>query len=348
MKKLSAYIFVLIMLQACGQDKKKKETKNPTKDTEITRNMEITAQNFVDKMVAQVPNFKEHPFYYLRISQNYCVYEILVNDFPVEKNYGLGVAATPIEINHAILKSGPQKVTYRLYPINDLEKEEFEGSESIPTLIPETNIRIKVIRVNDQRKYDSTSDENIVITHHSVNKKGTEKFIASGQKYYEFSFTFDAKVPYENKGWSDGQDLTKLDQKLLETKILEYYKSYQKVYADRDLNAFAGINFKDELRNSISEYRDKAMIQRVWEEGSEDVKIKEKDFQPLKNYKIQFYGDGKIVSLLQNNIEDIRLRGGSALWFFFKKEGRLTASFPGAYLFLPKGKKLEDGLQMME
>jgi hypothetical protein len=327
----------VFMICFCGCSQKKENFKN----------LNITSKNFVDKMVAQVPSFKEYPFYYLRVSQNYCVYEILVNDFPVETNYGLGVSATPIEINHAILKSGIQKVTYRLYPINDLEKEEYENSKSIPTLVPETDINIKVIKVNDKRKYSSTSDENIISIHNSTNQKGTENFIAAGQKYYEFSFTFNATVPYENKGWSDGQDLTKLDQKILEKKILEYYKNYQKVLEAKDANAEASINFKHELRTSIAEYRDRKAITEVLDEYKITINV-DKDFQPLKDYKIQFYGDGKIVCLRQQNIDDIRLRGKSALWFFYLENDIKMVEFSSTYLFLPNGKKLEDGLQMME
>ena len=58
-------------------------------------------------------------------------------------------------------------------------------------------------------------------------------FIATGQPYYEYTFEFEAEVPYELEGWTKGQDLTKLDQKLLEKKALEFHNTYQKIYENQ-------------------------------------------------------------------------------------------------------------------
>lgn len=60
------------------------------------------------------------------------------------------------------------------------------------------------------------------------------------------------------------------------------------------------------------------------------------------------YGDGKIVALEQTSM-DIRLRGRLALWakFSFEGEKSIKTSFPHLYLYLPKGKDLQDNLQII-
>jgi len=345
MKKLSLLLCV-IMLQACAQDKKK-TTKEKNKPIEKNMNTTITASNFVDQMVNQTTHFNNQPMYYLRINKVNCLYEVLVNDFPVEEMYELGYNASPTEINRAILKSGVQTVTYRLYAIGNLMSEKYEGDHPpVETLINDTEIEIEVIRVDDYRTYNSTYQEKTILKHTSLKKEKTGQFIAAGQKYYEYSFTFDATVPYNNEGWSNGQDLTQLDQKILNQKIIEYYQAYQEILQKKDANIVARVNFKEELRNSISKYRERKDIQKIWDAYMDGFWL-EKDFQPLENYKIQFYCNGRVVALLQSNIDDLRLRGCSALWYFTGKDDDIDANFPGVYLYLPQGEKLEDGLYMM-
>jgi len=346
MRKIFFALTIMVVFSSCAQDKKK-TTKETNQPIEKNMNPTITAQNFVDQIVNQTTHFNDQPMYYLRINKVNCLYEVLVNDFPVDKMYELGYNASPTEINQVILQSGIQKVTYRLYPIGNLMAENYEGNHPpVETLINDTEIEIEVIRVDDYRTYNSTYQEKTILKHTSLKKEKTDHFIAAGQKYYEYSFTFDATVPYNNEGWRNGQDLTQLDQKVLNQKIIEYYKAYQEVLQKKDANTEAKVNFKEELRNSIALYRERKDIQKVWDEYMRPFWV-EKDFQPLENYKATFYSNGRVVSLRQSNIEDLRLRGESALWFFYKKEDRLRANFPGVYLYLPQGEKLEDGLYMM-
>ncbi|PKH49673.1 hypothetical protein CXF68_02730 [Tenacibaculum sp. Bg11-29] len=105
--------------------------------------------------------------YYVRINQLNCIYEVLVNDKLVDKNYSLAQYASATKINSAILKSGTQTVTYRLYPIGDLIKEEYGEGNTITTLLDNTEISIDVIHVNDINTYESiTEDEKSVLKHY--------------------------------------------------------------------------------------------------------------------------------------------------------------------------------------
>ncbi|MCG8734661.1 hypothetical protein G1K90_11830, partial [Tenacibaculum finnmarkense] len=157
------YIFILNVFFTCGQSKKEdvKESKmyDITKfiDQEIK---EITANNIIEKIQEQVKGYPQEPMYLLRINQEYCTYEVLVNDFPVYENYALGVNATGIKINRAILKSDEQTVTLRMYPIGDLEQEAYgDDMPYYKTLKGGSSMRIEVIRIPDWKNYDIAGEE---------------------------------------------------------------------------------------------------------------------------------------------------------------------------------------------
>ena len=331
------YILVslCILFSACGQ-----KIKNNTIEDKISAN------NIVEKIASQVKHYQQEPMYFLRVNKINCVYEVLINGFPVDKMYELGGWMTPIEINHAILKSGSQTVTYRLYPLGDLLKK--QRGVTINQLLDKTSIEIKIFRVEDHRTYDSEEDEKTVILHKSLTKKdGT--FVGSGKPYYEYTFTFNAEVPYENEGWSNGVNLRKLDQSLLEHKVLNYYNELKKKYEKRDLNNILEIHYDHVLKNAVAEYQSKDKISKVIGEIVENVKREGNKFFEIENYKMEYYGDGKLVALKHKNDSDSYYRGESAFYFDYPKDGNLLTYFLNVYLYIPKNTDTKGiHLQMMK
>lgn len=229
--------------------------------------------------------------YFFHSNAHNCVYEILVNDFPVEQHYRLGWDATPTEFNQAMLKSGKQTLTYRLYPIGDLLGDD----EHVDSLLSTTQIEIAIFRVNDHRTYSSAEDEKLIINHKSKTNEG--KFIGTGLPYYEYTFEFCAQVPYENEGWSNGIDLRNINKKVLEQKVIDYYENYKKLYINEIFGELATINYQFEFRNAISKYKKKHEIMDLWFEYNDVLHYLDKEFQPLKGYQIQFYGEGRLFFL---------------------------------------------------
>ncbi|EWH10550.1 hypothetical protein KLA_16642 [Cellulophaga geojensis KL-A] len=315
-------------------------------NTKTTKNMNtadqdtITIHNVTDKMWQAKPKYNEQPMYLLRINQEYCTYEVLVNDFPVKEYYRSGKLATAIKINRAILKSGPQKVTIRMYPYGDLLQQEFgEDQPYMNTLNKGSSMLVEVIKVPDWKNYTISKEESIKV----VKPEGydNQEFVGAGLPFYEFSFSFNAKVPFEFEGWSNGIDLRKVDSTLLKQKIISYFKSYQKKYEEKDVNAIVNLEYNNVFRTSFSEYERKDQINGLWEENNEGVNIKDKEFQPLQNYELAFFGEGKIATLkFGSNINtDSRYRGASTLYFTYKnKSGRLRGRFLGVYLYMDKDK----------
>ncbi|WP_165829006.1 hypothetical protein [Flavobacterium sp. HTF] len=336
MKNFLITFSLAILFSACG-----KENKKPI-NTKIMNIQypEVNATNFEQKLSNAVKHYEKEPMYFMRVNKINCLVEIFVNDYRVHKDYELSNYATPLEINDAILKSGEQKLTYRLYPVGDLIKEEYGEGDTVTKLTNNTSISISIIKMdnNGEKKLE---DEELVIKHTSLNDvKGN--FIASGKPYYEFTFSFNAYVPYENIGWYNGQDLTKLDPKLLEQKAVEFYKEYGKIYQNKDLNLLAQLSFGEEKRNAISFYKRASDINKLWKEYLNDINENNIKMLPIENYKMTFWGNGRIVFLQLNSL-NITYRGGGALIL----DSDESTYMPKILLYLPEGKKLEDGLYMI-
>jgi hypothetical protein len=336
MKKILVTLILSTLFVACGQEKKE-STNNKIMNTQYP---DINAANFEQKLLESVKHFEQEPMYYMRINKSNCLLEVLVNDYPIHKDYKLSNYATPLDINRGILKSGEQKLTYRLYPIGDLIKEEYGEGDSSITLTDNTSISISIIKM-DGKGGQTLEDEQLVMKHNNLTDSKVH-FIASGKPYYEFTFNFKAEVPYVNEGWSKGQYLTKLDQKVLEQKTLEFYKEYASVYENKNVDLLAKLKFGTERRNAVALYKKEPGIKELWKELLTDIKANNTKIQPIENYKMVFFGDGKIVFLLTNSLKS-EYRGLGALVI----DNDDSTLMPGVFLYLPEGKELEDGLYMV-
>ena len=336
MKKIIAILTLATLFTACGQEKK-----NTIKT--LTMNIqypEINAKNFEQRLLNSVKRYDKEPLYFIRINKINCLVEVLINDYPVHKDYKLANYATPLRINDAILKSGEQKLTYRLYPVGNLIKEEYGEGDTVTTLTDNTAVSISIIKLDNNSQKD-LEDEEIVIKHNCLSDtKGN--FIASGKPYYEFTFPFNANVPYENEGWTKGQDLTKLDQKLLQQKAIQFYNFYGKIYEEKNDNILAKLKFGEEKRNAKAFYKNTSDIHKLWNEYLHKINADNITVQPIDNYKIAFYGNGRIISLRLKSIE-VGYRNSGALII----KNNESTFMPGIFLYLPEGKKLEDGLYMI-
>jgi hypothetical protein len=91
----------------------------------------------------------------------------------------------------------------------------------------------------------------------------------------------------------------------------------------------------------IAEYQDKTYIKEAWNEFIVAYDNPTYELEPFENYKMVFFGDGRLVCLRQTNTE-VRVREKSALWGKYKDaNGNTRADFHNLYLYIPKGKGLE-------
>ncbi len=348
MKNIVLLVVWCVSVFACAQKQKEKISSVNILKKHIPEYLqEINASNFVSKIVENVKHYEKEPMYFMRPIQNNCVFELLVNDFPVYKDFGLEVSATPIEINNAILKSGEQTLTVRMYPLGDLLKDNYDTGNTIATLLDNTSMKIEVVKYDAYNISHQLSDEKIVLTHYSPTKEGSKKFIGAGLPYYEYTFSFNAKVPYENEGWLNGEDLTKFDKNDLAKAVEKAYLDTNKIYENQDIDQMARLIYQGELRNAVANYNTNSEeLKEIWDWHLESINFENKVFFSLENVEPKFFGSGKIIALKNPSSQSVKraFRGKSAFGFKYNlpNDKRNRGNWLDIYLYIPKGGTLAD------
>lgn len=335
MKKIFLTIILGISLFACSQENKHSNTSIIKTETKMnfdqyipTEAKNITEANFVEKVSSQIKQYDKEPIYYFRINKQNCLIEVSINDVKDYDDYELSNVLTPIKIGH-ILKTGLQTVTVKMFPVGDLINKDLGLENQAPAtkLSDKAKVDISVVMMDNKSK-KSLDDEKVITT------QASPKDIA-GKQHYEFSFTFNADVPYEFEGWTKGQDLRKLDKELVEKKALEFYKMIGAVYNTKDIATMLKLEYLFTCRVKQSFYRNKADIEGTLEQYVKDVKNSGYKMKISENYTVNYQGNGKLLRLTNNSL-DPDYRGGGALCL----ENDEGYYYPGITLYLPEGRDL--------
>ena len=330
MKKTILTLFLLLSLQSCLQKK----------ETMITQNPNITADNLVEEIAKQVKHYPSEKIYGLGYSNNNCYFDMFVDGIRAYRYPGRGVVgSTAIEINELLFHSGKHTISYKMYPLYTLEERGVTTTQN--TLVDNSYVALDVYSYNLKDKnardisYAEYTTPNIAIK----NAQGdtiSYKFAGSGKTYYEGSFEVELDVPYQlQPPFATAQDLRKMDQKQLMTKLLAKYKEVWQIYKNRELDNIARIEF-DMLKDyAVSHYATKEVIKKNWDFLYDNYKNTSFEMQPISNYKLEFFADGKLVALMLDT-KDNKIRGNTALWIKLKDEEN-TPVFFNRYFYIPQG-----------
>ena len=336
MRKLGYILVCCLGISACSQNSRgqaviERETKSiDNLDNYIPDDSkDIDRTNYAQKVYESVKRYEKEPIYYYRVHKQNCLIEIYINDVKDYRDFELSNVITPEEIGH-ILKSGPQKVKVKMYPVGDLINKDL-GLENAPPatiLSDKASVAIEVVMI-DNKSRKGFDDEKLIAQ--KVSPKD-----AAGKEYYEFMFTFDAEVPYEFEGWTKGQDLRKLKPELVHQKALEYYRMVGQIFLQKNLDSWLKIHYPFEQRIAGMYYWDKQYMDELVDEVKEEMD-REYKIQPFGKYTVEYMGDGKLLRLITAS-QDPVFRGGGALYLDYGNGGVFR---PGITLYLPKGRDLE-------
>lgn len=303
-------------------------------NTKTQKMSDLTSENYIATMLKTIKHYDYEPMYYLKYVQNICYSEILVNDIPVNKNFiELGDGGT-IPINNYIFKSGIQKVTFRLYPAS--KGRDFDHN----ILREETDMKIDISESDnvDRNKKGKKMASYLTPTITKTDKYGNPitQFIATGKTYYEASFTFEAKVPYEFNSLEKGQDLRKWDQEKLEKKVADFYKNQLTLFKEKKTDIYFSFLELKERETCQSLFYNKTELKEVLDTYLDPFTISNYHIKPIENYKLKLYGNGRIACLEIESLDNY-LRGESALWAEFDEGNGMMADFLQCYLYIPEG-----------
>lgn len=306
------------------------------KENNNTKKMSnLTSKNYIETMINSTKRFSYEPMYYLTYEQNVCYSEILVNDIPVNKNFKEMADGGTVCINNYIFKSGIQKVTLKLYSIG--KNKDFEFS----TFTNETDMKIE-IEESDNKKRDLKGKQIVTyvtpLAKHEADGYEKIRFIATGKDYYEASFTFNATVPYEFNSVEKARDLGKWKKEILEEKVVNFYKEQWNIINEKRIDDYFSYLELKEKETCQSEFSNKTELLENLEAYLDVFNNSTFKLEPLEDYVLKLYGDGKIVCLELKSLDKI-MRGKSALWGKYKDGESVRAKYRKYYLYVPEGEE---------
>lgn len=305
-----------------------------------SKNKTMTAEQRIEYLSKKVQKFDNEPLYQLDI-QSIFNFKVMVNGVPVYSNFDKIPGMARVNINSSILKSGKQSIEVELYPgydNNGTQKNFLENGENFILKIEKTAWnKDGSIKTPEEVLEFKNSDQNVDYS------KLTE---------YKTSVSFDASVPYNMKGWEDGEDLSKLNQKDLELKVASFYKNTVSAFKEKDYDYLNTIFLNADSEWYQAEYFPKDMITKFQStKGRKGKSVSttransdkySQNVYPIENYVMKFYANNKIVRLEPKEGFN---RGESLLGYDdIDKNGMNRKTFIDMLLYIPKG---TDSLQII-
>ena len=330
MKHWFLWGFVLLMFYSCSSP------------TPVNQNPNITADNLVEEIAKQVKHYPSERIYGIGYSNDNCYFDMFINDIKVHTFPGRGlIGSTAVEVNQLLPHSGKYTISYKMYPLYTLEEE--GKTVTLNTLIDSSYVALDVYSYNLKDKnegdifYAKYGTPNIAIK----NAQGDTiyKFAGAGKAYYEGSFEVELDVPYQlQPPFATAQDLRKMDQKQLMTKLLTKYKEVWQIYKNRELDNIARLEY-DSLKDLfISHYATPKTIKENWAVIYDNYKNGTFEIQPIENYKLEFFADGKLAALMLDT-KDNKIRGNTVLWakLIYENGEFGMPVFFNRYFYIPQG-----------
>ena len=328
MKHWFLWGFVLLMFYSCSSP------------TPVNQNPNITADNLVEEIAKQVKHYPSEKVYKIRYSNDNCYFEMFVDGIRVHKLFVRG-GSTAVEVSNLLFHSGKHTISYKMYPLYTLEEEGKIVKQN--TLVDKSYVTLEVCSydLKNEEAEDISYAEYATPNIATKNAQGDTiyKFAGAGKTYYEGSFEVELDVPYQlQPPFATAQDLRKMDQKLLMTKLLAKYKEVWQIYKNRELDNIARLEY-DSLKDLfISHYATPKTIKENWAVIYDNYKNGTFEIQPIENYKLEFFADGKLAALMLDT-KDNKIRGNTVLWakLIYENGEFGMPVFFNRYFYIPQG-----------
>lgn len=259
---------ILMSNSSCSQNKKEEK---------------MQEKNNLSELYKKIKVYKEQPEYWIFIHSNNCSYTATINDMPVYTDFNDGsMKSLSFPLNPLLPNSGPYILKLRLLPKQD---ENFNLGSKIEK---DSKIQIKISR-------SANKEEKIILDETvSVNE--------SGLPVIEKNFNFNIDVPYSVAGWSKGTDLKNEDEEKLTKEVAEFYLKMMNLYEKKQIAEISNLYYHRQLENAQSLYSStKEDSDKLVAKLNQDVN-QVQNFK-LEDYKLQFYGNGKVVGLIRTDGE---------------------------------------------
>ena len=300
------------------------------------QNPHINTNNIVNEIVKNIKHYPSERIYKMRYSNYYTFFDIRIEDRIAYSYFDNEEASSSsaFEFNANIKKTGKYRIFYKMYPVGKINNEVFSTLRDNSYL----DFTIKSYDLKNENADDityfnyKTPMDSIKISE----KYSEEKFVGAGKTYYEGSFDVNVEVPYEiHPVYEKAKDLRKMDNKELQAKLLQAYQQVWNIYNNKEYDNIARISFDTWKDEFASLYKTDKEVSETWSTFLSIYKSDSFEMQPLEDYKLEFFANGKLVALMSTN-DDFRNRGNTALWAKVNHEG-LRPFFINRYFYIPEG-----------
>lgn len=274
MNKIIILITLSLSIIACSQNKKNTMKENP--------------------LLSTIKKYNDEPIYQITVETIYN-YEILANDIPVMVKHNNFMTTFGTFNNAFILKSGLQNLEIRLYPIIPYVKEGDAAQPAKEFLQNDLNFNL-IVEQTAWDKNGNLEEPKEVLSYNLPNEKEGKKIDFSKLKEYREKLNFNATVPYVLKGWEESEDLSKMDQKVLQEKVIAFFNKFRNSFENKDSDFYINSIKNAEFNYYQSNYY---KINNAQSKSNKWIDfIKEgKQLEPIDKYDLKIYGNGKMVSL---------------------------------------------------
>ncbi|AIZ42779.1 hypothetical protein [Cellulophaga baltica] len=298
MRKSISALLLILSITSCAQDNTQK-------------NMKTLSD--ISNLYQEINHYPIEPHYGIYISSSNTNFEVRINDIPVFLEYefitnDISPKGSYFPINLAISKSGIQKIEVRMYPSYNRKTQQLETS------LNKAQVIIDVVKREYNTSKKEYGDEEVLlnlsspIEKNKVSKK--TKFNYPELTEYIFDANFEALVPYNIEILEKSQSMLTTDlEKLKELteQLLSKYYALSEVYDNNEISQYANLIYDKEKRTAqqlfFSESDSKKRVEQLLTSG----RIVKEGYKMMsfKNFKLRFYANGKIVTLVYDEIGQV-------------------------------------------
>ncbi|REC46198.1 hypothetical protein DRF67_15500 [Chryseobacterium pennipullorum] len=250
---------------------------------------------------------------------------IYFNDIKVsEENTPLN---SSIDVNGYALKNGKYKIKIQIFPV-------FRRGDT--TVSPE-DIKSCQFSFGSFTRDRATGDILNPKTYSELSLKAPNAPVP----YFEQEWEVEIKdLPYELEGWSKGQDLSKMDKKELEKRVVSFHEKVRDILDQGNGDKWGDMTKKRAQETAVFYYSNNEQHQTSVSENTANVaKYCKGMMVPLEDYELKLYAEGKLATLERknhtmefNNKSPLDIKGWGAL---IRKGQKSGAADYRILLYLP-------------
>ena len=229
-------------------------------------------------------NTQKHSYFLLIVTEG-CSFRASLNDIPIKEHFDGWKFSGELFLNQYMASSGTQKLKIEFYPVKGYEENSFDSEEPI---------YLEVRKFTKGDTPELLDYDTIPINPITKIKKGTPHYI--------YEADFHADIPYNIPILDECVRLDTIPD--IEELAKEKYNELKTMYEKRKYSQFQHEFGISRQRIAIANYYKEGRMEKEDAIFINSMKEEYKKVAPIEDYKMQFYGNGKLM-ILTNNTDSL-------------------------------------------